>query len=607
MQKFFPAINKYNKKIFCDNAAGSQVPIQVINSFTNFVKDNYVQPHATNLLSKKLTNKLNEIDYIINTIFNNKNGKIIYGTSCSQVVYNLANSLESHLSSKQGNIILTDFNHESCVTPFERISKRNNIDLNFWSLDENYKINYDKLFEKVNNETSLIVLPHVSNILGNILDIKLLNKKIKEINSNTKVLVDGVAYMPHGIIDVEDYDIDYYVASFYKFCGLRISGLYVKDINDVVNQNHYFFDSDITGKKLELGGINFELASSLIGLSDYLVDISRYYNYNECQKFDRKLLEFVMEKISLDEKYFVKMFKNYVSTNDEIEIIECKELDKVPIFSLRFKNYNENNVNLVLNELGLICKNGTFYCDRLFDNLKFDKNKGVLRISLMHYNTIQEVKEIIKYLDIFKKRDLNFEISMDISNKDILTKKIKNSFNNIPKDEFYKNKRYRAYSLIDINNLKIIGDLNFYQSDYYNSYNGNLLRKYDNIDESLLQDTSFKNLIKIFKDYVTFCNFIQVHQMRVYASDNYVNLVPEGIHQDGFNVIAIICIHRENIIGGVSNIYNNSKNIIYSKQMEEGEMIILNDRKMYHDVSNILLNDKDKEGYRDVFVFTTIS
>ena len=33
MQKFFPAINKYNKKIFCDNAAGSQVPIQVINSF----------------------------------------------------------------------------------------------------------------------------------------------------------------------------------------------------------------------------------------------------------------------------------------------------------------------------------------------------------------------------------------------------------------------------------------------------------------------------------------------------------------------------------------------------------------------------------------------
>ena len=114
--------------------------------------------------------------------------------------------------------------------------------------------------------------------------------------------------MPHGIIDVEDYDIDYYVASFYKFCGLRISGLYVKDINDIVNQNHYFFDSDITSKKLELGGINFELASSLIGLSDYLVDISKYYNYNEYQKFDRKLLEFVMEKISLDEKHFVRMF-----------------------------------------------------------------------------------------------------------------------------------------------------------------------------------------------------------------------------------------------------------------------------------------------------------
>ena len=33
MKRFFPALNKYNKYIFCDNAGGTQIPEQVINHF----------------------------------------------------------------------------------------------------------------------------------------------------------------------------------------------------------------------------------------------------------------------------------------------------------------------------------------------------------------------------------------------------------------------------------------------------------------------------------------------------------------------------------------------------------------------------------------------
>ena len=57
-----------------------------------------------------------------NIILNNKEGKIFFGSSTSQLCYNLANSLEEHISvNKNSEIILNDFNHEACLTPFERI------------------------------------------------------------------------------------------------------------------------------------------------------------------------------------------------------------------------------------------------------------------------------------------------------------------------------------------------------------------------------------------------------------------------------------------------------------------------------------------------------
>ena len=71
-------------------------------------------------------------------------------------------------------------------------------------------------------------------------------------------------------------------------------------------------------------------------------------------------------------------------------------------------------------------------------------------------------------------------------------------------------------------------------------------------------------------------------------------------------MIAICCISRKNINGGISRIYDKEKNIIFNKQLEEGEMIVINDIKNYHDVTNIELIDNTKEGYRDIIVLTTI-
>lgn len=616
VRELFPTLIKYKNKIFCENAGGSQIPKQVITSLNNYLIDSYVQPDSTNYISKNTTSKRNEIFNIVNIILNNKTGKLIFGSSASQLMYILANSLEPIINTnKKNQIILSTFSHESCISPFERIAINNNNIINYWNIDANYKINYNSLFELINEDTILIVLPHVSNVLGNILDIKYLNRKIKEINPNIKIFVDGVAFMPHRLVDVDDLGIDFYTISFYKFCGLRISILYLKDENildKLNNQNHYFFNEKGMEKKLELGGINFENASSIIGIKDYLIDISKIFNYDEnFNYFDRKLMKFVMSKIEDHEKKLITIFDEIIKEIPDVNYLVDKDIDRIPIFSLYYKKYDHYVINLILNEFGLISKYGTFYCNRLLNYLNISEAKGVLRISLMHYNTLEEVKLIANYLNIFRLEYPIFDYK--IIDNIFLSNKVKSSFNSLTIDNFYNTtRRCRAFSLIDIKNYKIIGNLPFYQSKTYNNFNGNVLREYKNIDDQLLNDISFKSLINIFANIITNgnpidLNFIQVHQIRVYADiDNTITPVPEGIHQDGFNYVGIYIINRENIKGGINTIYNEGIEI-YSKELEIGSSVILNDRKLHHHVTNIELIDIEKIGYRDIFVFTSLN
>ena len=614
MYKYFPSLLCPNgqilsKIVYCDNAGGSQVPQQVLSRVTNMITNFYVQPYSNNKISKRLTKEIEDVNKTTSIILNNKKGNIVYGASTTQLVYNLVNSMKKNLNRVSGEIVLADFNHESMLTPFERIIKdldsiadskspddedsEHKLILKWWNLTKNgekYTIDYDKLYSMITSKTRLVVLPHVSNILGNILDIKTIIKEIKKKNPATKVMVDGVAYMAHGPIDVTDMDVDFYLVSFYKFCGLRVSALYIKDksvLRTIENQNHYFIpkqNGSDTKKKLEIGGVNYENLVSVNGIADYLCDVAKFFNYQNMRgsdkelKFNRYVLEYVMEKFSIYEKIFVNMISRNIEQSGEISLIEDKNIQKTPLFSIKFKNYDVKFVELVLNELDIVCKSGKFYCDRLLKNID---EGDVLRISFMHYNNPENVDRVLGYLNMFKRvdRDIDFMFNVNSKARDFVRIDLKSSFDNLQPDPYYKEKRGRAYSLLDIkdtDNIKIVGDIDFYQSSSYNNYNGDIVRRYHNIDTSITNDKIFKFFVKTFKDQVQEAtrklsegyntDYIFVHQIRVYASeDSSVNPVPEGIHRDGYNFIGMCVVNRENIQGGISNVYDSDKNIALNK------------------------------------------
>jgi len=99
---------------------------------------------------------------------------------------------------------------------------------------------------------------------------------------------------------------------------------------------------------------------------------------------------------------------------------------------------------------------------------------------------------------------------------------------------------------------------------------------------------------------------IDVHQIRVSSySGEKRPATPEGVHQDGFEHIAIFGIQRKHIKEGgdlcIHDAKHNKPFIQYS--FDHGEFIVLNDQRFWHSATDIVAEDQ-QHGSMDVFILT---
>lgn len=190
---------------------------------------------------------------------------------------------------------------------------------------------------------------------------------------------------------------------------------------------------------------------------------------------------------------------------------------------------------------------------------------------------------------------------------------IKPFFNNLPVDPYIKgNYRYRRLSrfIVSGNELIKLPHGYLFQSKEYNPLVGDIKREFAELDDALIELESFRKIVLAYSDS---CKLhpeaeIGVHQIRTTCSpSNYGNPAPEGIHKDGTDFIGIFSVARENIQGGETHLYTAKKEKpVFSKVLNPGEMLLINDHEFFHFTSPIKPTS-DKEGIRDVFVLTSPS
>ena len=383
---------------FFENAGGSYVPHNVINHLNHFMTSTKVQPYAEFDTSAIAGDKMDQATELFAEMINAKTDEIIIGSSTTMNMYVLSNAMRSLLK-PEDEVIVTNQDHEANVGAWRRLEEYGAV-IKEWKINENtaeLEINDLKLL--LSDKTKIVAVTHCSNIVGSINDLKSIAKMVHE--HDAYIIGDGVSYAPHGFPDVKDLDVDFYAFSLYKTYGPHLGLLYGKKeiLNKLPNQNHEFLEGDVP-YTLNPGGPNHEELSCLIGIYEYFNNLYQHHFPGEDGSVRQKI-EKVNGLIAQHEEELANPLLAYIDSRDDIRLIGKNKIEnknRAPTISFTINDKSSMEISSELVKHGIATRNDNFYAWRCLKALGIDTEDGVVRTSMVHYNTHEDVDKLINAL-----------------------------------------------------------------------------------------------------------------------------------------------------------------------------------------------------------------
>jgi len=383
---------------FFENAGGSYVPQQVIDKLNEFMISTKVQPYAEYPMSKNAGDNMDLATELFAKMINAKNKEIIIGGSTSINLYVLSNALKYSL--RPGDeVIVTNQDHEANISPWRRLSEVGAI-IKEWKINPiTAELEVETFENLLTNKTKIVAVTHCSNIVGTVNNLKQISELAHK--NNAIVIGDGVSYAPHGFPDVKELGVDFYTFSLYKTYGPHLALLYGKEdiLKELPNQNHQFLDGDYP-YTINPGGPNHEELASLIGIYEYMNEIFKHH-FNDQKLSTREKINKVNHLISVHEEEIANPILKYISENDNLKLIGKKTItnkNRAPTISFTDKNKTSKKISEILVKNKIATRNDNFYAWRCLNALGIDIDDGLVRLSMTHYNSLEDTERVLNTL-----------------------------------------------------------------------------------------------------------------------------------------------------------------------------------------------------------------
>ncbi len=192
------------------------------------------------------------------------------------------------------------------------------------------------------------------------------------------------------------------------------------------------------------------------------------------------------------------------------------------------------------------------------------------------------------------------------------------SWNRLEQDQYmadggkYRKRRHATYAILNPGEkARLMPYQPHYQTVDYNPLNGGVARYFAPILDDLHHSLTLAALLEfgslVFAQLGSNQQWhIELHQFRIEARDGgAAKPTPEGVHRDGVDFVIVVMIKRVNIDSGATTIYDLEHRLVGEFMLREAfDMVLVNDRKVYHGVTPITQLDPAEEAYRDVLVIT---
>jgi len=395
----FPALA--GDTIYFDNAGGSQVPRCVADAVHRYLLESYVQLGAGYAMSQRCTKVVDDAHAFVNLFMNGTaTGKVVLGASSTHLVMMLVECYRRALP-RGSEIIVSEIGHEANVGPWMKLADEGFI-VKVWEaaprIARSLECPLEALEGLLTERTRIVALPHVSNLLGRIEDIQ---GAIRLAHSaGARVVVDGVAYASHRAMDVAAWDADWYLYGPYKVYGPHMGAMYGKAeaFDEITGPNHFFIPRAMVPYKFEPGGVCHEACAGLLALGEYLKLLAGREDEGECE---RATIERAFEVMTALELPLQERLIEYLNSKPGATIIGPATAgpSRVPTISFVHESVPSADIVKAICAANIGARHGHMYTARLCAKLGYDLNDGFARVSMVHYNTLEEVERLIEVLN----------------------------------------------------------------------------------------------------------------------------------------------------------------------------------------------------------------
>jgi cysteine desulfurase/selenocysteine lyase len=373
----FPIFRERDNLSYLDNAATSQKPEKVIEAVKGFYeKNNANVGRGLYDLANDATREYREARRKVADFIGASKDGIVFVRNTTEAENLLAYSLDF-----EGDIVLSEMAHHSEQLPWRRKADEEDKTIKYLGT-ENGKISAEDAREKIDQDTGLVAISHVSNVFGAENPVE----EIVEIahEKDALVVLDVAQSAPHMPVDVENLDVDFLCFSGHKMLGPSgIGVLYGKEerleemkpyqvgggMIKSVKKNSVEY-SDAPGR-FEAGTENVAGAVGLKAAIEYLEEIGM----DKIREHDRKLAEKMIYGLS------------------DIEGVQVLSPDGANLVSFTASFAHPHDVAEFLNQKDIAVRAGHHCAQPQIESLGVS---GTVRASPYIYNTEEDVEKFLE-------------------------------------------------------------------------------------------------------------------------------------------------------------------------------------------------------------------
>jgi cysteine desulfurase family protein (TIGR01976 family) len=386
LRSVFPALHYGPEFIFFDNAAGAQVPQIVFDAVNRHLLECNVQRGGRYPKSRQVDAIVAQARQSVADLLNAADpSEIAFGMNATSFIRLVSMAIARTLE-RRNEIIVTDMDHEANVATWMAI-EREGAKIVLWKMREDANLHLEDLKALLTSSTRLVACTVASNALGSIVDVAAVAKLAHA--AGAEVFLDCVHYGPHGLIDVQAFDCDYLVCSGYKIFSPHMGFLWGRrELLQSLQTFREDFIPDEPPGKIEAGTFIYENVAGMDAAVSYLENLGKSLAEGA---FTRR--ENLVRAMTAIREYEARLSREMLAVLSDCGATIYGVGNRVPTFCFNLKQIAPAKVTETMASAGIGIRDGHMYAPRMMRSLGLALESGVVRASLLHYNTVQEIQE----------------------------------------------------------------------------------------------------------------------------------------------------------------------------------------------------------------------